>query len=146
MKLIFAKRIIYISRPAFTCSKLTTETLEQKCEICSKLTNTPKRCQWHCLGVFIVNFEHISQLCSSASIVNFEHLIPATYKKPLTIFEKSLIVDFWLGSKYTSEYWNYSILTKTSCSDIHCSTDLWKRNDRFHCTKKTKFFIKDFLQ
>ena len=26
-------------------------------------------------GVFIVNFEHISHLCSSASIVNFEHVI-----------------------------------------------------------------------
>ena len=26
-------------------------------------------------GVFIVNFEHISQLFSSVSIVNFEHVI-----------------------------------------------------------------------
>ena len=26
-------------------------------------------------GVFIVNFKHISQLCSSVSIVNFEHVI-----------------------------------------------------------------------
>ena len=26
-------------------------------------------------GVFIVNFEHISHLCSSVSIVNFEHVI-----------------------------------------------------------------------
>ena len=47
-----------------TCSKLTMETLEQKCEIC------------HCrhFGVFIVNFEHISHLCSSVSIVNFEQV------------------------------------------------------------------------
>ena len=43
---------------AFTCSKLTRETLEQRCEICSKLTiKTPKRRQWP--GVSIVNFEHV---------------------------------------------------------------------------------------
>ena len=47
------------SQPAFTCSKLTKETLEQRCEICSKLTiKTPKR-----------------RLCSILSIVNFEHVI-----------------------------------------------------------------------
>ena len=28
----------YGEMPAFTCSKLTRETLEQRCEICSKLT------------------------------------------------------------------------------------------------------------
>ena len=33
---------------------------------------TPKRRHWLRFGVFIVNFEHISQLCSSVSIVNFE--------------------------------------------------------------------------
>ena len=27
------------------------------------------------VGVFIVNFEHISHLCSSVSFVNFEHVI-----------------------------------------------------------------------
>ena len=44
--------------PAFTCSKLTRETLEQRCEICSKLTiKTPKRRQWP--SVSIVNFEHV---------------------------------------------------------------------------------------
>ena len=31
--------------------------------------------QWHRFGVFIVNFEHISHLCSSVSIINFEHVI-----------------------------------------------------------------------
>ena len=44
----------------FTCSKLTIETLEQRCKICSKLT---------------INFEHSSHLCSSVSIFNFEHVI-----------------------------------------------------------------------
>ena len=51
------------------------ETLEQRCEICSKLTITPpKRRQWCRFGGFIVNFEHISHLCSSFSIVNFEQV------------------------------------------------------------------------
>ena len=38
-----------LSQPAFTCSNLTIETLEQ----------SVKR-NWHRSGVFIVNFEHIS--------------------------------------------------------------------------------------
>ena len=66
---------VITTQPAVTCSKLTQETLEQRCEICSKLTiKTPKRRQWHRFGVFIVNFEHISHLCSSVSIANFEHV------------------------------------------------------------------------
>ena len=51
------------------------KTLEQICEIYSKLTiKPPKRRQRHRFGGFIVNFEHISYLCSSVSIVNFEHV------------------------------------------------------------------------
>ena len=43
------------------------ETLEQRCEICSKLTIKTRR-----FGVFIVNSEHISHLRSSVSVVTFE--------------------------------------------------------------------------
>ena len=39
------------------------------------IIKTPKQRQWRRFGVFIVNFEHISHLCSSVSIVNFEHVI-----------------------------------------------------------------------
>ena len=64
------------SHSAFTCSKLTIERLEQRCEICSNLTiKLQKRRQWRRFGGFIVNFEHTSHLCSSVSIVNFEHVI-----------------------------------------------------------------------
>ena len=35
---------------------------------------TPERRRWRRSGVFIVNFKHISRLCSSVSIVNFEHV------------------------------------------------------------------------
>ena len=38
----------------------------------SKATKTTA---WGRFGGFIVNFEHISHLCSSVSIVNFEHVI-----------------------------------------------------------------------
>ena len=62
------------TQSGITCSKLTMETLEQKCEICSQLTiKTPKRRRRR-FGVFIVNCEHISHLCSSVSIVNFEQV------------------------------------------------------------------------
>ena len=41
----------------FTCSKLTTETLEESLNICLKLTiQTPER-QWLLFDFFIVNFE-----------------------------------------------------------------------------------------
>ena len=41
--------------------KVNYRNIRKRCEICSKLTiKTPKPRQWHCSGVFIVNFEHIS--------------------------------------------------------------------------------------
>ena len=40
-----------------------------------KVSNTGFIGQWRRFGGFIVNFEHISHLCSSVSIVNFEHVI-----------------------------------------------------------------------
>ena len=43
------------SQPAFTCSNLTIETLEQ-----GMIYVQPERRQWCHSGVFIVNFEHIS--------------------------------------------------------------------------------------
>ena len=56
-------------------SKLTTETLKQRCGICSKLTvKPPKQHQLRRFGGFIVNFGHISYLCSGASIANFEQV------------------------------------------------------------------------
>ena len=35
---------------------------------------TPIDANWRRFGIFIVNFEHISHLCSSASIVHFEYV------------------------------------------------------------------------
>ena len=51
-------------------------------EICSKLTmKIPERRQWRRSGIFIVNFEHISQV---VSVVNFEHVI-AGWVKGVTV-------------------------------------------------------------
>ena len=77
--------------------KVTIETLEQRCEICLKLTiKTSKRRQWRRSGIFIFNFEHISHLISSVSIVNFEHVIAGwvyfLQHIGFTICEASLLV------------------------------------------------------
>ena len=43
--------------------KVNNKNTRTRCEICSKLTiKMPERRQWRRFGVFIVNFEHISQL------------------------------------------------------------------------------------
>ena len=49
--------------------KVDNKNTRTRCEICSKLTiKTPEQ-RWHRSDVFIVNFEHISQI--SVFIVNF---------------------------------------------------------------------------
>ena len=43
--------------------KVNNRNTRWRCEICSKLTiQKPERRHWHCSGVFIANFEHISHL------------------------------------------------------------------------------------
>ena len=43
--------------------EVNTRNTIKSCEICSKLTiKIPERRNWRCSGIFIVNFEHISQL------------------------------------------------------------------------------------
>ena len=42
---------------------VNNRNFRKRCKICSNLTiKTPKRRQWLCYGVFIVNFEHILHL------------------------------------------------------------------------------------
>ena len=51
------------TQPASTYSKLTIKALEQGVKYVLNLTKkTPERRQWHCSGVFIVNFEHTPHL------------------------------------------------------------------------------------
>ena len=43
--------------------KINNKNTRTRCEICPKLTKkTPEQRHWRCYAVFIVNFEHISQL------------------------------------------------------------------------------------
>ena len=52
-----------ITQVTFTFSKSTIETLEKKCEICSKLTiKTPEQFRRRRSIVVNVSFEHVSQL------------------------------------------------------------------------------------
>ena len=43
-----------LTQPAFTCSKLTMETLEQWCEICSKLTIKHQNDARHVIADWII--------------------------------------------------------------------------------------------
>ena len=66
--------------------KVNIRNTGTRCEICSKLTiKKPTRWQWRRFGVFIVNFEHISYLCSSVSIANFQHVIAGWYSNSKTM-------------------------------------------------------------
>ena len=59
--------------------------------MCSKLTaKTPERRQWHCSGVFIVNFEHISHLVLMFQLLtlSFEHVISSWIKTYLNFDRK----------------------------------------------------------
>ena len=55
--------------------KVKNRNTRTRCEICSKLTiKIPERRHWRRSSIFIINFEHISNLCSSVTIVNFEQV------------------------------------------------------------------------
>ena len=64
LKLLFTKLALYETFPASNyIIKVKNRNTKTRCEICSKLTiKTPERRQWRHFAVFIVNFEHISQL------------------------------------------------------------------------------------
>ena len=50
------------TQPAFTCSKIAIETLEQGLKYVKLTIKTPERRHWCCSGLFTVNLEHISHL------------------------------------------------------------------------------------
>ena len=102
------------TQPAITYSKLTIGTLEQRFEICSKLTKPPKRRRWRRFGGFIVNlrrfggfivnFEHISNLCSSVSIVNFEQVNAGCEVSVLAVSLACIFLHFywiWRDTPYS---------------------------------------------
>ena len=70
--------------------QIINRSTRTRCEICSKLTIKRRS------GVFIVNFEHISHLCSSVSVVNFEHVIAGWIR---TSGEKNWQPEAYLGAQ-----------------------------------------------
>ena len=60
--------------------KVNNRNTRGRSEIWPKLTiKTPERRQWRRSGVFIDNFEHISQIVLSVSSVNFEQVNAGLY-------------------------------------------------------------------
>ena len=84
------------TQPAITCSKLTIETRRR--EVCLKLTiKTPERQHWCHLGVFIVNFEHMSRLVLLLLLLTLSRKIPVG-----NILKMKLLIHFMpLVSFYT---------------------------------------------
>ena len=78
----------YTTQPAFTCSKLTIETLEQNVKYVQLTRKTLERRQWRRSGVFLVNFEHISHLALVFLLLTLNMQLPAGHLKTenLTIF------------------------------------------------------------
>ena len=62
-----------ITQLTFTCSKLNNRNTRKSCEISSKLTIKTLR-QWRRCDVFIVNFEHISNVFYIITIADFEQV------------------------------------------------------------------------
>ena len=66
------------NQPAFTCSMLAIEILEQGVKVCSKLTiKKPERRQWRRAGLFNVNFEKISHLALVFLLLTLNKQLPA---------------------------------------------------------------------
>ena len=100
-----------------TYSKLTIETLEQRCGICSELT---------IIAVFIVNFEHISHLCSSVSIVNFEHEIAgweACIQSTTVAFTRRRKTE--QGTSYMEDYPDLHLNQRTNKKHICGVANIW---------------------
>ena len=49
--------------------------------------------KWRRFGVFIVNFEHISHLCSGVSVVNFEHVTAGWFVWKRLLFGKKTFLS-----------------------------------------------------
>ena len=77
--------------PAGICMfKVSNRNTRTRCEICSKLTiKTPERLQWRHSDVFIVNFEHISDLALVFLLLTLSKL---TEGKTLSVFLVSLLL------------------------------------------------------
>ena len=78
-RILFNDYIILILLPAgIYLLKVNNRNTKTRCEICLKLLiKTPERRQWHCSGVFTVNFEHISHSGLVCLLLIFNRQMPA---------------------------------------------------------------------
>ena len=76
---------------------------------------------WCRFGVFIVNFEHISHLCSSVSIVNFEHEIASWFVSKKNNAMNLMLVSIKTICLYINILWSW----KSVMSKNHSRTLLW---------------------
>ena len=89
-----------ITQQLFTCSKSTIETLEKKCEICSKLTiKTPEQHQWHRSSVLLDNIIHISYLFLVFLLLTLNKWMLARLCKLVLIKWNHTATTCWLISK-----------------------------------------------
>ena len=103
--------------------KVKNKNTKTRCQICLKLTRmSQERCHWHHSGVFIVNFEDISQLLL-LPLVNFSRKIPTGLIPTLTRLKK-------MGLRWNSLPW-FSKNLRKSIHNIEQSSNLWKLWDLF---------------
>ena len=91
--------------------KVNNRNTKTRCEICSKLKiKIQERRHWHRSGVFIVNFEHISQLPLVLLLINFSSETPSGLVPSLKhgsklkcfvlIFRKLEEINMWHWAKW----------------------------------------------
>ena len=75
-------RVNFQSPACIYLLKVNNRNTRTRCEICSKLTKTPERCQ----AVFIVKFEHISRLVLLFLLLTLNMQLPARFSVKLNNF------------------------------------------------------------
>ena len=104
-------------------SLFNNKNTRKMCETCSELTiKTPERRQWHRSGVFIVNFEQISQIFLVFLLLTLSKLMLA-------------------GEKLIKELFLYLLKTQKNKHFLMFSGNI----ERDHCMKWLKVFYKSYF-
>ena len=73
--------LAFAQYPGGNYFKVVNRNTRASCKVCSRLTiKTPEQRHWRCSGVFIVSFEHISQLALVLLLLILSKLMPAGYE------------------------------------------------------------------
>ena len=123
-----------------------------RCEICSNLTiKTPERQKWHCSGVFIVTFKHISQIVLVFLLLKLSRYMSAIMSV-IMLVEK--MPKIWYKHKYscnmsrTIPVWNFKPLSfcfeETIWFDVKASFASRPRSRLIRWYKKPGDITKEF--